>query len=82
MLQTSQENKLCLNLEKCTFLIPFGNLLGHVISKERLLTDPAKVATILHYPQSKANQRILGFNRVLSQVCKRICTNMDPYSIY
>lgn len=50
MLQTCRENKLCLNLEKCTFLVPFGNLLGHVVSKDGLMIDSAKIATILHLP--------------------------------
>lgn len=33
MLDTCLQHQLVLNLKKCTFLIPFGNLLGHVVCK-------------------------------------------------
>lgn len=61
MLQTCQENKLCLNPEKCTFLVPFGNLLGHIVSKEGLLTDPAKVSVILHFLTLSTRKQLKGF---------------------
>lgn len=31
----------------CTFLIPFGNLLGHVVSKQGLMVDPTNFFVIL-----------------------------------
>jgi len=33
MLDTYQQHQIALNLKKSTFLIPFGNLLGHVVCK-------------------------------------------------
>lgn len=72
MLQICQENKLCLNPEKCTFLVPFENLLGHVISREGLLIDPTKAATILHYPQPQSQKQIKGFLGLTSYYCKFI----------
>ena len=34
MLDTCWWHQISLNLKKCTFLIPFGNLLGHVVCKQ------------------------------------------------
>lgn len=48
-LQTYREANLFLNLEKCLFLVPFGNSLGHIVSKEGLLADPTEVFGILHF---------------------------------
>lgn len=48
MLDTCRRHQIALNLEKCTFLIPFGNLLGHVICKQGLMVDPVKIAVILN----------------------------------
>lgn len=61
MLQTCRENKLCLNPEKCTFLVPFGNLLGHIVSKQGLLTDPTKVFVILHFSVTVTTKQLKGF---------------------
>jgi len=33
MLDTYRRNQITLNLKKCMFLVPFGNLLGHVVCK-------------------------------------------------
>eukprot|EP00253_Pinus_taeda_P017378 PITA_17378 len=38
----------CTNLKKCTFLVPFGNLLGHVVCIQGLMVDPAKIVVILN----------------------------------
>jgi len=43
MLDTCQRYQIALNLKKCMFLIPFGNLLGHVVCKQGLLVDPMKI---------------------------------------
>lgn len=37
---TCQQHQIPLNLKKCTFLIPFGNLLGHVVCRQGLMVDP------------------------------------------
>lgn len=43
-----------MNVKNCTFLVPFGNLLGHVVCKHGLMVDPVKIAVILKLeaPQS------------------------------
>eukprot|EP00253_Pinus_taeda_P032012 PITA_32012 len=40
--------QIALNLKKCVFLVHFGNLLGHVVCKQGLMVDPAKIAVILN----------------------------------
>lgn len=54
ILDTCRRYQIFLNLKKCTFLIPFGNLLGHVVCRQGLMVDPVKIAVILNLeaPQS------------------------------
>ena len=39
--------KIKLNLEKCTFGVPYGKLLGYIISARGIETNPMKVKAIL-----------------------------------
>ena len=48
MLDTCRRHQIALNLKKFTFLVPFGNLLGHVVCKQGLMVDPGKIAIILN----------------------------------
>ena len=48
MLDTCRRHQIVLNLKKCTFLIPFGNLLKHVVCKQGLVVDLTKIAVILN----------------------------------
>lgn len=48
MLDTFCRHQIALNLKKCTFLVPFGNLLGHVVCKQGLMVDPTKIIVILN----------------------------------
>eukprot|EP00253_Pinus_taeda_P028495 PITA_28495 len=54
MLDTYCRHQIALNLKKCTFLVPFVNLLGHVVCKQGMMVDPAKIIVILNLqaPQS------------------------------
>jgi hypothetical protein len=45
------ELHISLNLIKCIFCVPHGNLLGHIVCREGVLLDPAKVAVILNIPR-------------------------------
>jgi hypothetical protein len=45
-----QTTTISLNLRKCIFCVPFGNLLGHIVCREGVLVDPTKVAVILNMP--------------------------------
>ena len=39
MLDACRRHQIALNLKKCTFLVPFRNLLGHVVCKQGLMVD-------------------------------------------
>ena len=45
-----KEYGISLNSGKCQFLVPLGKLLGHIVSKDGITTDPAKVYIILALP--------------------------------
>jgi hypothetical protein len=47
MLDRCRQLHISLNLKKCIFCTPFGTLLGHVVCKDGLLVDQAKIVTIL-----------------------------------
>ena len=48
MLDTCRRYQITLNLKKCLFCVPFGNLLGHVVCRQGLMVDPVKIAVILN----------------------------------
>jgi hypothetical protein len=41
---------ISLNLRKCIFFVPHGNLLGHIVCQEGVLVNPTKVAVIVNMP--------------------------------
>jgi hypothetical protein len=49
MLDKCIQYHISLNLKKCIFCAPFGILLGHVVCKQGLLMDPAKIAVIFYF---------------------------------
>ena len=56
---------MSLNPAKCMFGVTSGNLLGHIVSKDRTAVDPEKVRAILEAPaprNTKALSRFLGQN--------------------
>ena len=50
-----------LNFEKCTFGVPSGKLLGHIVSKARIATDPNKVKKIANLPRPDTVSGVRGF---------------------
>ena len=50
MLVKCREHQISLNLKKCIFCVPFGILLGHVVCRQGLMVDPAKIAIIVNLP--------------------------------
>ena len=58
MLERCQQHQIALNSKKCIFFAPFGILLGHIVCRQGLLVDPAKIALILIFP-SPTNVKIL-----------------------
>ena len=50
MLEHCLQYQISLNLKKCIFCAPFGILLGHVVYRDGMLVDPAKIEIILDPP--------------------------------
>ena len=43
MLTKCKHHQISLNLKKCIFCVPFGILLGHIVSRQGLMLDPTKL---------------------------------------
>jgi hypothetical protein len=50
MLDRCRQFQISLNLKKCTFCASFGILLGHLVCKQGLLVDSAKIDVIFYLP--------------------------------
>ncbi|CAM8901825.1 unnamed protein product [Rhodiola kirilowii] len=61
VLQTLREHKLYAKMEKCDFWTSEIKFLGHVISKEGISVDPAKVEAILNWKTPKTVFEIRSF---------------------
>jgi len=48
MLDTCRRHQIVVNLKKFILCIPYGILLGHVVYKQGLMVDPAKIAFIVN----------------------------------
>jgi hypothetical protein len=58
--------QISLNLRKCIFCVPHGNLWGHIVCREGVLVDPTKVVVILNMPpptSAKQLRSMLGYTR-------------------
>jgi hypothetical protein len=77
MLDRCRQCHISLNIKKCIFNAPFGILLGHVVCKQGLLVDPAKIVVIVNLPPPKSVpvEEYTWSYRVLQEVYKGICTD-------
>ena len=66
VLEKLQQNKLLLNLKKCTFLKKKLIYLGFVISENELKMDPEKVASIVNRPSPRSSFEVGSFHRLRS----------------
>lgn len=48
MLNTCQRHQIALNLKKYIFCVPYLILLGHVVCKQGLMVDPAKIVVTVN----------------------------------
>ena len=58
MLDKCRQHQISLNLKKCIFCAPFGILLGHIVCKQGLMMDPAKIAIIVNLPPLKSIKQL------------------------
>ena len=61
VLERCQEKKLVLNWEKCHFMVTQGIVLGHIVSREGIEVDKAKVELISNLPTPKCVKDIRSF---------------------
>ena len=61
VLQVLREKKLYAKLNKCEFWLQEISFLGHIISKDGISVDPAKVEAIVEWPRPKTIQEIRSF---------------------
>jgi len=66
MLDTCRRYQIVLNLKKCLFCVPFGLLLGHVVCKQALMVDLAKIMVIVNFEALRSVKQLcamLGHTR-------------------
>ena len=61
VLERCQEKNLMLNWEKCNFMVTQGIVLGHIVSKDGVEVDKAKVELISNLPTPKCVRDIRSF---------------------
>jgi hypothetical protein len=61
VLQILRENKLYANPSRCEFWLDKVNFLGHVISKEGIAVNPAKIEIVLAWKQPQTVTDIRSF---------------------
>ena len=61
VLKRCRAKNLVLNWEKCHFMVKKGIVLGHIISKDGIMVDRAKVDLIAHLPPPKNVRDIRSF---------------------
>jgi hypothetical protein len=68
-LEKLRENKLYAKFSKCEFWLDTVSFLGHVISKEGIKMDPAKVEAIANWKQPETVTEIRSFLGLAGYYC-------------
>eukprot|EP00253_Pinus_taeda_P013169 PITA_13169 len=66
VLEKLQQNKLLINLKKCTFLQKELVYLGFVVAENELKMDPEKIAAIINWPSPKSLFEVHSFHGLAS----------------
>ncbi|MCO5552095.1 hypothetical protein L7F22_005605 [Adiantum nelumboides] len=53
--------RICLNLEKCVFMVRHGKILGHIVSKNGISTDMEKIFVIVELPRPLRVKEVQAF---------------------
>lgn len=83
MLDTCLRYQIALNVKKCLFCVPFGNLLGNVVCMQGLMVEPTKIVVILNLevPRSVKQLRTtlghMGYYRKIIKSYAQITVHME-----
>jgi hypothetical protein len=83
MLERCRHCQISLNINKFIFGTPFGILLGHIVGKQGLLLDPAKIVVIVNLPppkivrQLRATLRHAGYYKKFIKGYAQITSTME-----
>ena len=58
MLDTCRRYQIMLNFKKCLFYVPFRILLGHVVCRQGLMFDPAKIEVIINLEVPRSEKQL------------------------
>ena len=61
VLERCEETNLVLNFEKCHFMVEQGIVLRHVVSKNSISVDPAKIDIISQLPYPSSMKEVRSF---------------------
>jgi hypothetical protein len=81
MFDRCRQLQILLNLKKCIFCVPFGNILGHIVCREGVLVDPTKVVIILNMPPpttTKQLRSMLGHTRYYRRFIRNYASITTP----
>ena len=74
-----RDYKLRLNLQKCTFGVTIGKLLGHLVSSRGIKVDLTKIKAILDMPPTKTEKEVQGFLGKLQYISRFISCLTSKY---
>ena len=83
MLVKCKQHQISLNLKKCIFCVPFGILFGHIVCKQGLMVDHAKIAIIVNLPPPHSIKQLCttlghtGYYRKFIKGYAKITTPME-----
>nr|GFC81796.1 putative reverse transcriptase domain-containing protein [Tanacetum cinerariifolium] len=70
VLRTLQQEKLYAKFSKCDFWLSSVAFLGHIVSAERIMMDPAKVEAITKWPRPTSVTEVRSFLGLAGYYCR------------
>ena len=83
MLPKCRQHQISLNLKKCILCVPFGILLGHIVSRQGLMVDPSKISIIVNLPPPNSVKQLcttlghIGYYKKIIKGYAQITTPME-----